>query len=455
MTSFIPLVSGIFVSILGFFVLIKNPKKKLNILFCLLCLALIIWLFASFPLLRSVQNQQVIFWDRIVYIGVIFVPTFIYHFALEFTNVKNTRILRSSYYLALIFLVLSRSEYFVNDVFRYQWGIHTQAKILHDFFLLFFGTYIGMACMQIYTFYKKTESVIKKEQAKYILIALMLLVFVGSWAYLPAYNISIFPFAYFAGVLFSLIVGYAITRCRFLAVSVILKKSIVVGIAALLEIMVAILLFRRLNSDWLIFGSPPLFFVSFFTTIFIFAYFGFYFISRKIVNLFWRTEIMDISKILEKKFLHIKPTYTMEDFKEKYLGALRKDLGVQDIEFWVIKDDEILYSTSFKSYKVLELLKKVEKHKLILSEEVEYLTAEKSKLFGKIFQISRSNAFMYCTSIWKYEGVSFLNLEAKERTTEALLSVEKVAEKATETAINIYVFQKRTENIVATHRLYL
>jgi len=48
-----------------------------------------------------------------------------------------------------------------------------------------------------------------------------------------------------------------------------------------------------------------------------------------------------------------------------------------------------------------------------------------------------------------------LNLEAKERTTEALLSVEKVAEKATETAINIYVFQKRTENIVATHRLYL
>lgn len=225
-TDYLPLLSAVFVLGIGIFSLIKNVRHKLNILFSLLCVSLSVWLFATFNLFTSKTDVDAIFWDRLVYVGVVFVPIFMYHFGLVFIGKKRKILLGMGYILSLIFLVLSRTDYFVSELFYYTWGVHTKARIGHHVFLIFFCVYILMAFFQIYTFYKEVKFPIKRNQAKYTLGALVALVCIGSWAYLPAYGISIFPFSYFSGLIFTVMVAYAMFRYRLMEIRLVISRSI-------------------------------------------------------------------------------------------------------------------------------------------------------------------------------------------------------------------------------------
>jgi len=221
--SFLPLISAIFVLILGGFVFLKNRKSKLNTVFFLLSTAIIVWLFGTFMLFISKTDNQAIFWDRFVYLGVIIIPSLMYHFSLVFSKTKNPKLLYLGYFLSFIFLILSRTDYFVADLFRYKWGVHTQAKIFHHIFLVFFSIYLFLFYYKIYRYYKKTKG-LEHNQAKYIFISFLLLLF-GSLGYLPAYGIGIYPFAYLSGVIFVVVLAYAIVKYRLMDIRVAVKRS--------------------------------------------------------------------------------------------------------------------------------------------------------------------------------------------------------------------------------------
>ena len=84
--SILPLISGLSVLGLGIFVFWKNKKNKVNLLFGIFSLCIAIWLIGSFFMLSSKTDDWIIFWDRVVYIGVIFIPIIGYHFSLLFTK---------------------------------------------------------------------------------------------------------------------------------------------------------------------------------------------------------------------------------------------------------------------------------------------------------------------------------------------------------------------------------
>ncbi|MBU3934505.1 hypothetical protein KKC00_00855, partial [Patescibacteria group bacterium] len=86
LVSLLPLVSTIFVFGLGVFVFFKNPKSKLNIVFALIAVTVTIWLFGTFMMFNSGTDKQAIFWDRFIYMGVVFVPALMYHFSIIFSN---------------------------------------------------------------------------------------------------------------------------------------------------------------------------------------------------------------------------------------------------------------------------------------------------------------------------------------------------------------------------------
>ncbi len=94
------LISGIFVLILGFLVLGRNRRSKINQAFFWAILCVDIWLFATFMMFLSKTDEQAIFWDRIVYIGVVFIPVTFYHFGLLFTNI-----------------IKKQKNYFILDIF--------------------------------------------------------------------------------------------------------------------------------------------------------------------------------------------------------------------------------------------------------------------------------------------------------------------------------------------------
>jgi len=246
--DFLPLFSAIFVFILGLLVFLKNKKSKINFTFFLLTVTFTIWFIGTFMMFLNKNIQEAaIFWDRFVYIGVIFIPIFSYQFTLTYIQKKSGVLFYFSYFLSFCFLLLSRTQYFVNNLFIYKWGVHAKAQFCHHLFLIYFVIYIIISFVYLLKFYKNLSSVIKKQQTKYIIISLFLLSSIGSLAFLPAYGIGIYPFAYISGVIFTVITAYAIVRYRLMDIKIIIRKS-TVYLASFFVILILAVCIRSIFS---------------------------------------------------------------------------------------------------------------------------------------------------------------------------------------------------------------
>lgn len=226
--TFIPLLSSLLVISLGSIVFYIKPNSKINILFFLHSISIFIWLFASFMMNINRDNySSIIFWDKIVYSSVVFLPALLYHFGLEYRNKKNDITLRIAYTLSIIFLCLIPSKYFLNDVFYYQWGVHTIGGIIHHLFLLYFTIFVIIWFIKMIHFYSNIYNPIEKERTAYIIFGFFLLFGIGPIAYLPAYKISVFPIGFFSGLLFSIFISYAIVVKNIINIKFVLKKSFI------------------------------------------------------------------------------------------------------------------------------------------------------------------------------------------------------------------------------------
>ncbi len=250
-----PLISALLVFSLGLFVFFKNKKLTVNKIFALHSLVITIWLFGTFMMFLSRENREaVIFWDRFIYIGVVFIPVILYHFSIAFCKIKNQKkLLVLGYILSFVFLILSRTDYFVSDLFEYKWGVHTKAKFFHHVFLVYFVFYVFLWFYNIYKYYQRITSPLIKQQTKYIFIAFLLLFTIGPMAYLPAYGIGIYPFAYISGLVFTIILAYAILKYRLMDIRVAVKRSTVFTL--LVIVISAAYVLAAFLLSWFVFGG--------------------------------------------------------------------------------------------------------------------------------------------------------------------------------------------------------
>lgn len=236
------LLGAIFVFGLGLSVLLLQKKKKISYVFFFLCLSIAIWLGGTFLMLNSSQRDLAISWDRIAYVGVIFIPIFIYHFGLVFsdTEKKNIVLLIFGYLLCSLFLLLSRQDGFINNLYEYDWGVHSRAGIYHHLFLGFFFIYIVLFFKNLLEFYRKSFGLVKA-QAKYLAIAYAI-IFAGSVAFLPAYGISVYPIAYLFVLAGATLIAYTIARYRFMDISFVVGRGFIYASTYLTIIGAAFLL---------------------------------------------------------------------------------------------------------------------------------------------------------------------------------------------------------------------
>ncbi len=227
--SILPLVGGFFVLLLGLFVFFKNPKLKLNIIFALLSITVFVWLFGTFMMFNSQSDEQAIFWDRFIYAGVVFVPALMYNFSLIFTERKvPKKTLIFAYLLSFVFLALSRTEHFVEGLFYYEWGVHTRAQFFHHIFLVAFCYFLLLTLINFYKYYRKKDLTnLERARAKYVFLAFFILISVGTTAYFPAYGIGIYPFSYLSGIIFTIILAYAIIKYRLMDIRLALSRGVV------------------------------------------------------------------------------------------------------------------------------------------------------------------------------------------------------------------------------------
>ncbi len=235
--SYSALISGLLMIVLGVFVFWKNIQKKLNIIFLVFCVAMSNWLLSTHMMYVSGCEKDIIFWDRMVYVGVVFVPVLMYHFGLIFTRreIKNKFKLLFGYFLSFLFLVLSRTDNFISGLYYYEWGYHTQAGIFHHLFLVFYSAYIFLFLFEIYRYLflkcrdnfgtnNEKENI---KSVKFLFVAFIILN-LGAYAFLPAYNLNINPIgAYWAEIVAVTIIALAILKYHLFDVRVILTEILV------------------------------------------------------------------------------------------------------------------------------------------------------------------------------------------------------------------------------------
>ena len=170
----LPFACALFVALFGVFVLVKGKGSVMNQLLFGFCLSMFFWMFGTFMMFyHGAQDvATAIFWDRFVYIGVIFMPPLMHHFSIFFSKItgqKKTLVL--NYGVAILFLLISRSPLFVDGLYVYSWGAHSQAQIFHHVFLLYFFIGTGLFFFNLYGLYKKVRTKKKSQQIVLVFLA--------------------------------------------------------------------------------------------------------------------------------------------------------------------------------------------------------------------------------------------------------------------------------------------
>lgn len=235
--TILPLVCALFVAFFAGLILFSTDRNSLHRLLAAFCGSMFMWMFGTFMMFgyRISNPAASEFWDRFVYTGVVWMPPLMHHFSLLFTEQKKQRAwLYINYVLAIFFLFAAWTPWFVSGLNIYSWGAHTKAQILHHLFLGYFFAGTGVFFINMLRVFLRSKDAVLRKQVQLIFSAFAIVIFVGGSAYLYAYGIDTrFPFAYFSGLVFPIMLFYATSRYHFLGTKVI-ATEVLVGSAAFL-----------------------------------------------------------------------------------------------------------------------------------------------------------------------------------------------------------------------------
>ncbi|MFA5369155.1 MAG: HD domain-containing phosphohydrolase [Candidatus Omnitrophota bacterium] len=177
------------------------------------------------------DKDYALFFARVSYIGVSFVPIFYFHFIVKLLGLtgKSRKALSAGYTIAVIFSCLSFTPLIVKSV-SFKLGLNfNDPGILHPVFMLFF------AALPIYAHYLMHKSFgklsdIGKRQMKYVTIAGVCGLSGGSLMFFTIYGISvpvIGPMALYFVALANLFVAIATYVVRLMGVEVIKRRTLI------------------------------------------------------------------------------------------------------------------------------------------------------------------------------------------------------------------------------------
>jgi signal transduction histidine kinase len=244
-TTFFPLLSALFVLSLGLIVFLHGGKERTNFTFVLFTLAITVWLLGTFMMFLDRELiDRVIFWDKFVYIGVVFIPVIMYHFGLALvddTSRKRKWILGLGYALSTAFLALIPTNLFVSGAFIYDWGAHSRAQPLHTVFLIYFVAYLLLWFRMVYERYTESRDEAELGKLRLVFVGFAILASMGSLGFLPAYGISVYPFSYVSGVIFAGMLAYTIFKYQLFEIRIVMAEllTFMIWIAVFIQVVVS------------------------------------------------------------------------------------------------------------------------------------------------------------------------------------------------------------------------
>jgi len=250
-----PLLAGTLIFSCGLWVVLSNPRAVTNRAFGLLCLGVCTWLFSFFMIYSTTDEQAALFWGKVVYSGVAYVPAAFYHFCVSFLrDQQGKKLIPANYLISTFFLLLISAGFLLDGQYKYYWGYYPKAGVLHPLFLVYFASVSGLALWKLYWGYKAKQETEPLEAArtKYIFWAFVV-GYIASIDFVQDYGFEFYPAGFLFVTLWFGIVTYAIVKYQLLEFSLLLTKAKLVQYAR--PLFVIPLYLGMLLLQWLFDGS--------------------------------------------------------------------------------------------------------------------------------------------------------------------------------------------------------
>ena len=240
MSAFFTAMASLVMAAIVFF---KEKRDKIRIGYTALTISFFVWILGIGMEVIAPNKDWGLFWNRWLYSGAIFIPTFWTQFVQFYLNHVKRKMLTLCYALSTLFLISNFTPFFVKDVVpKGSFNYASVPGIIFPFFVSFFFLIIIYSFYLIIGEYSRSAGM-RRNQLKFLILGTMLGFSGGVTNYLLVFEMVLFPPIgnYFISLgLF--ILYYAIFKHRLMDISIVFKKGTTYGLLMLLLFIPSVLL---------------------------------------------------------------------------------------------------------------------------------------------------------------------------------------------------------------------
>jgi len=227
-------------------------KRKTNISFSAMSITTAIWQFGLYRHTLSITYADSMYWSIFLHSFAILIPPLYLVFVMSMLGISRRLFVWTMFILAF---VLMSMNIFTRDFIARVAPISGFLffPMAGKFYILYLWEYLVCFLLPIYwlSINIKKEKGNRRQQLILLFMSTIVGVIGSSSTFLPVYGVPLFPYANCFTWLFTLILAYAITKTKFLNISIIISKSFAYGATIIV-----------LGSLYLAFAIPYRMFVS-------------------------------------------------------------------------------------------------------------------------------------------------------------------------------------------------
>src|SRR3989339_266718 len=214
-------------TIMGFLILSKDRKNKVNQKLGIFSFGVALWSYAYIIWPLAHNRELTLFSFQLLHIPACFVSIFYLHFVVDWLGVykKHRAIIWAGYLMSVFFSSLTFSTEFIADMIpKFSMRFWAIPGILYHYYLLmFFSLFLYSSCLLFINYFKERGE--KKKQILLMLVGIGLSFLGGSTNYFLWYGINIPPYGNILASSFVIFTTYAIVRYNLLNIKLIATEG--------------------------------------------------------------------------------------------------------------------------------------------------------------------------------------------------------------------------------------
>jgi len=216
------LVVSLAVIVLGIFALIREHGSHVSIVYFVLTLSIGVWLFAFSWMYSAIDSQLAMWWAKVGYVGIGFIPPAVIHFcsliAQDYERVRR-RVLASWMISAVFIALIITTDIQFASLYRYGFGFYPKSRVTGlPFLLYFFGAMIFALRSFVVWYLGKPKGSAQSVRARMLLIAFAI-GYIGAIDFATSFGAQLYPIGYLAIACFIVISMRSLFRYRFMDIT--------------------------------------------------------------------------------------------------------------------------------------------------------------------------------------------------------------------------------------------